>query len=178
MRVIAGSARGTKLFCPDGLSIRPTHDRVKEAVFSMLGDRIVGARILDLFAGTGALGIEALSRGDEYVTFVDASPRSLKAVTQNLEKTHLTQQACLVQSDFLCFLNDTSESYDLIFLDPPYNEGYMEKILKTVAARNLLAEDGVIYCEFDGDAPALPQNAYHIMREKKYGRARILLLQA
>ncbi len=178
MRVIAGSARGTKLFCPDGLSIRPTHDRVKEAVFSMLGDRIVGARILDLFAGTGALGIEALSRGAEHVTFVDASPRSLKAVAQNLEKTHLAPKASVVQSDFLCFLKSTGESYDLIFLDPPYNEGYMEKILETVATRNLLAENGIIYCEFDGDAPALPQNVYHIMREKKYGRARVLLLQA
>lgn len=178
MRVIAGSARGTKLFCPDGLSIRPTHDRVKEAVFSMLGDRIVGARILDLFAGTGALGIEALSRGAEHVTFVDASPRSLKVVAQNLEKTHLASKAELVQSDFLCFLKAASENYDLIFLDPPYNEGYMEKILETVASRSLLSDDGVIYCEFDGDAPALPQNIYHIIRDKKYGRARVLLLQA
>jgi len=176
MRVIAGSARGTKLFCPDGLSIRPTHDRVKEAVFSMLGDRVIGCSALDLFAGTGALGIEALSRGAEQVTFVDASPRSLAVAAQNVEKTHMGERSCLVQSDYAVFLNQTEESYDLIFLDPPYAEGFIPNILNSIARRNLLTDGGVIYCEFDGDVPAMPENTFHTIREKRYGRAHIMLL--
>jgi len=177
MRVIAGSARGTKLCCPEGLAVRPTHDRVKEAVFSMLQEQVIEASVLDLFAGTGALGIEALSRGAHHAVFVDSSHRSLKATSDNLTKTHLMERATLVQSDFLAFLNSTEDQFDLIFLDPPYAEGYLQKILELVAKRQLLTENGIVYCEFDGDMPVLPENLYETVRNKKYGRAHVLLLK-
>lgn len=176
MRVIAGSARGTKLICPEGLAVRPTHDRVKEAVFSMIHNQLHGALVLDLFAGTGALGIEALSRGAKKAVFVDAASSSLKTVEGNLEKTHLKEQASLTKSDYLTFLENTNQQFDLIFLDPPYKENYLQKALETISERKLLSPDGLIYCETEGEPPVCAASLFQVIRDKKYGRARILLL--
>lgn len=177
MRVIAGSARGTKLFCPEGLAVRPTHDRVKEALFSMLGDKVAGAQVLDLFAGTGALGIEALSRGAARAVFVDVSAASLKTVTGNLEKTHLAEKAQLMQSDFSTYLADTDKTFDLVFLDPPYSKGYLEQALQIISDVKLLAPEGVIYCELEDALPPALLQLYQVLRDKKYGRAHVLLLK-
>lgn len=178
MRVVAGSARGTKLLCPEGLAVRPTHDRVKEALFSMLNGRLVGACVLDLFAGTGGLGIEALSRGAEKAVFVDASAHSLNATKSNLEKTHLIQKAKLCKSDYLAFLQSTNESFDIIFLDPPYQGDFLARSLEVIAAKKLLAEGGIMYCETEGEPPAQIADLFHILRDKRYGRARVFLLEA
>ncbi len=178
MRVIAGSARGTKLLCPEGLAVRPTHDRVKEALFSMLNGRLSGAFVLDLFAGTGSLGIEALSRGAAGAVFVDASVDSLKAAENNLIKTHLTDRAKLIKSDYLAFLQSTSDFYDIIFLDPPYQGDFLARSLEVIAERNLLSPDGIIYCETEGEPPVQTEKLFHIVRDKRYGRARVLLLEA
>lgn len=177
LRVIAGSARGTKLVCPAGLTVRPTHDRVKEAVFSMLTGRIEGTAVLDAFAGTGALGIEALSRGAKHAVFVDSSSDSLQTVSANLEKTHLMQQAQMVKSDYLTYLTQTTNRFDLIFLDPPYWAGFMQSALTAIHEHHLLASDGVIYCESEDNAPAEAANLFQIVRDKKYGRAHVLLLK-
>ncbi|MBE7036306.1 MAG: 16S rRNA (guanine(966)-N(2))-methyltransferase RsmD [Ruminococcaceae bacterium] len=177
MRVISGMARGTKLLCPEGMFVRPTHDRVKEALFSMLSTKVNGAFVLDLFAGTGALGIEALSRGASGAVFVDTSPQSLKFVEENLQKTHLASLAHLIKRDYLSFLNTTEHLFDLIFLDPPYSEGYLLPALKKIAENRLLKPDGFIYCETEGEPPAEISQLYTIVRDKKYGRARILLLK-
>ncbi|MBE7022537.1 MAG: 16S rRNA (guanine(966)-N(2))-methyltransferase RsmD [Ruminococcaceae bacterium] len=177
MRVIAGSARGTKLHCPEGLAVRPTHDRVKEAVFSMLGEQVSGAQVLDLFAGTGALGIEALSRGAAQAVFVDVSASSLKTVADNISKTRLTDKAQLIQSDFSTYLTDTEKTFDLIFLDPPYSRGYIEQALKSIADNALLTPNGIIYCELEDDLPPSLLRLYQILRDKKYGRAHVLLLK-
>lgn len=177
MRVISGSARGTKLLCPDGLSVRPTHDRVKEALFSMLSVKVSGAAVLDLFAGTGALGIEALSRGASQATFVDVSARSLQAVENNLNKTHLLSQSRLLKSDFLSFLSATGETFDLIFLDPPYRAEFLLPALRKIAERGLLRSEGVIYCETEGQLPEQITDLFSVHRDKKYGRAHILLLK-
>ena len=177
MRVIAGSARGTKLLCPQGMTVRPTHDRVKEAVFSMLTGRLTNAAVLDAFAGTGALGIEALSRGAKHAVFVDVSADSLQAVSANLKKTHLLQQAQMVKSDYLTYLNQTTLQFDLIFLDPPYRAGFMQSALSAIHEHQLLASDGIIYCESEDDVPAEAVNQFQIVRNKKYGRAHVLLLK-
>lgn len=177
MRVISGSARGTKLFCPEGLSVRPTHDRVKEALFSMLSANVNGAKVLDLFAGTGALGIEALSRGAASAVFIDVSSRSLKTVEENLHKTHLSLVARLVNSDYLSFLNTTNDVFDLIFLDPPYCEEFLLPALKKIAEKKLLSPNGLIYCETEGEPPQEIADLFTVVRDKKYGRARILLLK-
>lgn len=178
LRVIAGTARGTKLHCPEGLSVRPTHDRVKEAVFSMLYDNVCGAQVLDLFAGTGALGIEALSRGAEHAVFVDSSALSIKTVADNLQKAHVAARAELMQTDFAAYLAATDKTFDLIFLDPPYAKDYLAQILCSICERKLLAKDGIIYCEFEADTPFTPpENLFRVVRDKKYGRARVLLLK-
>ncbi len=177
MRVIAGSARGAKLLCPDGLAVRPTHDRVKEAVFSMLTGHLASASVLDLFAGTGALGIEALSRGAEKAVFVDVSEHSLKAVSANLSHTHLLDSSRLVKSDYLSFLSSTSDSFDLIFLDPPYQGEFLAKALEEIARQKLLNPGGFIYCETEGEPPCQVESLFAVHRDKKYGRARVLLLK-
>jgi len=177
LRVISGSARGSKLLCPDGLSVRPTHDRVKEAVFSMLGHEIVRANALDLFAGTGSLGIESLSRGASSCVFVDISPISLSVVKENLHKTHLTDKATLLKSDYISFLTHTDSCFDIIFLDPPYREGYLQTAISLIAKRHLLKSGGLLYCETDTELDfPIPEN-FSVVRNKKYGRARVLLLR-
>ena len=175
--MIAGSARGTKLICPEGLAVRPTHDRVKEALFSMLTGRISGASILDLFTGTGALSIEALSRGAENAVLVDSSDRSLSTARANLEKTHLLDKARLIKSDYLLFLQNADEQFDLILLDPPYQGEYLKNALALIAERKLLAPDGLIYCETEGEPPKEVTHLFEVLRDKKYGRARVLLLK-
>lgn len=177
LRVIAGSARGAKLICPSGLDVRPTHDRVKEAVFSMLTGHTADAFVLDAFAGSGALGIEALSRGAAHAVFIDSAAASLQAVSANLEKTHLQSQATLLQNDCLTYLAHTTEQFDLIFLDPPYGAGYIRPVLEAISRHGLLKPDGLIYCEAEDFSAVQITDLFQIVREKKYGRARVLLLK-
>ena len=119
MRVIAGAARGILLKTPEGLRTRPTAERVKEGLFSAIQFEIPGARVLDLFAGTGQLGIEALSRGAKSSVFVDAGSEACRLVRENLQRTGLTSQAQVVQADYLQFLARCQGPFDIIFLDPP-----------------------------------------------------------
>ena len=143
MRVIAGSARGTRLGrVPAG--VRPVSDRVREGLFSSLGDRLEGARVLDLYTGTGALGIEALSRGAEEVVFVDGSPDAVIAVRDNLARTGLGDRAAVRRSDVRRFLErePADQGFDLVFLDPPYESGGsdLDPVLELLGAKPLLRE--------------------------------------
>ena len=144
MRVIAGSARGTRLGrVPAG--VRPVSDRVREGLFSSLGARLEGARVLDLYAGTGALGIEALSRGADEAMFVDASPAAVNAVRDNLARTGLQERGVVRRSDVRAFLERGSpdeEGYDLVFLDPPYERGGsgLDPVLALLDGKPLLRE--------------------------------------
>ena len=133
MRVITGSARGVRLLTPDGLNTRPTSDRVKEGLFSVIQFEIEGRRILDLFAGTGQLGIEALSRGASSAVFVDQSPAAVKLVKENLRRAGMEKVGRVFQSDYEYFLKNCRESFDIIFLDPPYAEKFLENALKTIS---------------------------------------------
>lgn len=150
MRIISGKARGTKLFTLDGENTRPTLDRVKEPLFSILTNEIPDAKILDLFAGSGALGIEALSRGAEHAVLCDNSRESIKVINNNLAKTKLDTYAEIINEDFKkCLKKLQGRKFNLIFLDPPYESENIEIAIKQILELDLLTEDGLIVAETD-----------------------------
>jgi len=173
MRVIAGSARGVKLETLEGLETRPTTDRVKEAVFSMIHPRIGGAICLDLFSGSGSLGVELLSRGAKTVTFVEDNLQLKPIIISNLNKTKLIDKATLLFQDVYSSLEMQSDKkFDLIMMDPPYLKGDIRKCLDLIAKRDLLNENGLVIAEHDiSDTDILPCNAYfESLKTKKYGK--------
>ncbi len=171
MRVITGSVKGRKLKTPDTYDIRPTTDNVKEALFNILQFDIEGRRVLDLFAGTGQLGIECLSRGAAEVTFVDKDRRSTSIVRQNLKTCGLYAE--VIQTDALEFLNRCGK-YDLIFLDPPYDSGLYVPVLQIINSVDILSDGGIIICETRRDT-ALPDMIapYRKGREYVYGKVKL-----
>lgn len=173
MRVIAGSARGIKLETLEGLDTRPTTDRVKEAVFSMIHPNIGGAVCLDLFSGSGSLGIELLSRGAKSVTFVEGNHQLKSIIISNLNKTKLMDQATLLFQDVYRSIEMLSgKKFDLILMDPPYLKGDIRKTLDLIAKYNLLNENGLVIAEHDIlDTDILPCSAYfESLKTKKYGK--------
>ena len=178
MRVISGSARGLKLASPEGLDTRPTLDRVKEALFSILAPELRGAAVLDLFAGSGALGIEALSRGGERAVFVDKSAAAREIIAKNLEASRLRQRARVVAGDALDYLRGCGDSFDIIFLDPPYGGGLYERALGLIAEKRLLAAGGAAAVEWDeaGGEPDFPKE-FAREKDRRYGRVRITVLR-
>ena len=147
MRVITGKARGVVLKTPDGMLTRPTSDRVKEALFSIIQFEIPGASVLDLFGGTGQLGIEALSRGAKNAVFVDAREESCRLIRENLKRTRLEQDAKVVRSDYLAYLERCRERFQIILLDPPYAEVFLENALKKITEIDILQSGGIIVAE-------------------------------
>ena len=147
MRVITGKARGVTLKTPEGIQTRPTSDRVKEAMFSIIQFEIPSAKVLDLFGGTGQLGIEALSRGAKSATFVDASDAACRLIKENLKRTHFEQEGRVVKSDYLSYLTRCNETYQIIFLDPPYAEVFLENALKCITEIDILQSGGIIVAE-------------------------------
>ncbi len=168
MRIIAGEFGGRKIKTPKNNDIRPTMDRAKEGVFSSLGYFVVDATVLDLFAGTGNLGIEAISRGADMATFVDASSESIGLVKENLDTLNI--KAEVIKSDVYNYVNTTSETFDLIFMDPPYDCDfeYVYKILDTIIDNKLLNENGKIVFEFD-KKNKIDLSKYNLLKTKKYG---------
>lgn len=147
MRVITGSARGVRLKTPDGLKTRPTSDRVKEAVFSIVQFEVEGSRFLDLFAGTGQMGIEALSRGASSAVFVDGWKEACNLVRENLRLSRLGEKATVVNSDYLSYLQSCKKQFDIVFLDPPYAEFFLENALNKISEIDILSDRGIIICE-------------------------------
>jgi 16S rRNA (guanine966-N2)-methyltransferase len=180
MRVIAGSAGGIRLAVPKR-GVRPTMDRVKAAIFSSLGDAVVGARVLDLFAGSGALGIEALSRGASSVVFVESDRQSAAIIEGNLSKAKLKGR--IRQRDVFDFLRQTSsaEMFDIVFADPPYekmkdSERVTEKLLANQALPQLMDVQGIFVLE-KRPAEALPEmKQWRLLRQKTYGATEVLFL--
>ena len=171
MRVITGKARGVQLKTPDGMQTRPTIDRVKEALFSIINFDIPGAAVLDLFGGTGQLGIEALSRGAKSAVFVDSSETACALIRENLKRTKLEQGSKVVRSDYLSFLNRTKEKYDIIFLDPPYAEVFLENALKRITEIDILQSNGIIVAECPlGKELPWEFEGYTRSRDYKYGK--------
>ena len=147
MRVISGKARGVTLKTPDGMKTRPTADRVKEALFSIIQFELPGKRILDLFGGTGQLGIEALSREAKNAVFVDAGEDACRLIRENLRRSKFEQCAKVVKSDYLAYLDRCREKFDIIFLDPPYAEVFLENALKRITEIDILQSGGIIVTE-------------------------------
>lgn len=203
MRIITGSARGTNLVTLDGETTRPTTDKVKEALFSMIQFDLEGRNVLDLFAGSGQLGLEALSRGAAKATFIDESRNAVDVIIENAKKTHLFEKCRVSTSGAVPFLKSAAgkEKYDIVFLDPPYDSGLLAQSLKMMADGSVLAPGAILVCEcdtelvsrrtkvkkddeasaervleevFGGDKDTM--DAYTVTRTAVYGRTRITLL--
>jgi len=176
MRVITGLARGRRLEELPGLDTRPTTGRVKEGLFSAIQFDIEGRRVLDLFAGTGQLGIEALSRGAAFCDFVDSAPAALNVVRRNVKTCGFEDRAACHGKDFAAFLSRSREKYGLVFLDPPYASGNLERALELIAAIDNVVEHGIIVCESPADhiLPDLP-GPYERGREYRYGKIKFTL---
>ncbi len=177
MRVITGKAGGIQLKAPEGMLTRPTADRVKQAIFNIIQYEIAG-EVLDLFAGSGQMGIEALSRGAAHAVFVDERSDALAVVRENLRRTRLESQAELVRADYLSYLSRSRRRFRLIFLDPPYAEKYLETAINRLTEIDILAEGGIIVTErplgkpLEGDFPGLSRSKdYH------YGKTAVTLFR-
>lgn len=151
MRIIAGTVRGTRLKMVPGTHVRPTADRVKESLFQVIGPRFDGDDILDLFAGTGALGLEALSRGAKQAILVDQSKSSLETIRANVEATKMTDRVEIIRRDARAAIRMVKKrglQFDIIFLDPPYLENLLHPVMKLIVKEELLREDGILVAEY------------------------------
>ena len=171
MRVITGKARGVQLKTPEGMQTRPTTDRVKEAMFSIIHFQIPGSSVLDLFGGTGQLGIEALSRGAKSATFVDQRGDACALIRENLKRTHMEREGRVIRSDYLEYLSHCREKFDIILLDPPYAEVYLENALKKITEIDILQSGGIIVAERPlGKELPWEFEGYERSRDYKYGK--------
>ena len=172
MRIITGSARGVRLKTLEGNDVRPTPERVKEALFSILQFRLEGRRFLDLFAGSGQIGLEALSRGAAEAVFVDASRASLEMARKNAETARLADRGMFVLAEAQGYLRRRPGPFDLAFLDPPYRTGILQQVLPAVAQE--MAEGGTLVCEHPSDEE-LPQQAGGFEKIKEYRYGKVML---
>ncbi len=183
MRIVGGTHRGRRLATPDSPRVRPTSDRTREALFNILshgidGFEISGARVLDLFAGTGALGLEALSRGAEFCVFIDDHVESRALVRRNLETLNCMGSAKLFRRD-ATNLGDNGQhgTFDLVFADPPYGKGLGEQAIASARAGGWLDEDAVVVLEEMADADIEIPEGFEILDDRKYGDTRILIMR-
>ena len=177
MRVITGSAKGTRLLTLNGLATRPTAEKVKEALFSIIQFDIEGRYVLDLFSGSGQLGIEALSRGALGCTFVDNSRDAINIIRENVEKCKMSHLADIRLSDYRAALLGRHErKYGIVFLDPPYGTAQLSRALTTIASVDIVAKNGIIVCESERDE-RLPETleGFTRLKEYTYGRPKITL---
>lgn len=181
MRIIAGEWRGRPIAAPKGSdTTRPTSDRVREALFSILTPWLRGARVLDLFAGSGALALEALSRGAEFAVLCDCDRNACKALRSNIDTLSARERTRLMEADALRALDklsDDGEAFDLIFLDPPYQSGLLPRVLERIARGGLLREDGRIIAETSSSAPAEAVRGLTVADTRKYGAAVLVMLE-
>lgn len=173
MRVIAGSARSLPLKTVPGMNVRPTTDRIKETLFNILSPYIPGARFLDLFSGSGAIGIEALSRGAREAVFVEKDRRALDCIRENLRFTKLTENACVIPSDVfqaLKSLPEEAQPFDLIFMDPPYSRGLEGEVLRLLRTLPAADENTLVIVEADLETvlPDAAECGFSVTREKRY----------
>lgn len=177
MRVISGSVRGLKLNAPEGLSTRPTLDRVKEAVFSMLCPYLYDAIVLDAFSGSGALGIEAISRGAKFCVFADNNQSAIKCINDNLKNAKMGDRAFVFAGDVFQYIKKQDKKFDIIFIDPPYASGIYENVLEEIYLNDILNEDGLILAEWDISCRPTFGERFTVLKEKKYGRVGITLFK-
>lgn len=176
LRIISGSKRGLKLYVFEGKDIRPTTDRVKENIFNIIAPNVRGSNVLDLFCGTGALSLEAVSRGAASAVMCDVSKESLALSRKNVEHAGFEGQCELLNTDAVSFLNTTAKKFDIVFLDPPYNSGLAEKSLELIFSKEILNDGGIVVLERD-DTDSF-QTPYAVLKkEKRYGRTYICIYE-
>jgi len=164
---------------PKGGDTRPTADRVREALFSVIDDEVIGATFLDLFSGTGAIGIEALSQGADYAVFVDASQLCIKIIGENLAHTKLTADARVINADARYALkNILTDSFDIIYIDPPYGGDKIETVLEDIVLYKRLADGGLIVTEYGAGETIYAPDGLAAIKEKVYGRTRLIFYRA
>lgn len=177
MRVITGTAKGHKLKVPKGLSVRPTTDRIKESLFNILGNNLKDCVVLDLFAGSGSVGIEFLSRGAKECYFIDNSVISIKIIKENLNKTNLIDKSYVYKNTAekaIKILGSRGVKFDYIFMDPPYEKGLVIPTLEVIAAENLLEEEGIIIVEHESSLDLSNEIISFVkVRENNYGSTKI-----
>jgi 16S rRNA (guanine(966)-N(2))-methyltransferase RsmD len=181
MRIITGKAKGIKLKTLEGEATRPTAERVKEALFSMMQGELEGREVLDLFSGSGQLALEALSRGAAHAYLVDSSAAAIKVLSANAEKTRLSADCTLVKDDYLSFIKENrTKKFDIIFLDPPYASGYYTVALRALNEHELLKPTTLVVCESDTDdvvgGDTILKEAYETLKQSRYGRTYITIL--
>lgn len=170
MRIISGQHKGHRISAGKTAKIRPTSDRVRESVFNVLRDEVAGKRILDLFAGAGGLGLEALSRGARWVTFVDASVQSANVLRKNLERLKLKDQSRVVRLDGLKAIDKLQESFDIVFADPPYGRGFVQRIVNSIAQSKILANGGILVLEHHKkETFSCPPGRLSLLKQKRFG---------
>jgi 16S rRNA (guanine966-N2)-methyltransferase len=179
MRVIAGEAKGRRLQTLGGKDVRPTSDRVREALFSTLGERVGGARVLDLFAGSGALGIEALSRGASFAVFVENMSGAIEAIQTNLDTTGFSERAKVVLGPVSRYLaTGSDEPFDMVLADPPYSEGFPDMMLKLLVMQGHLTPAGVVVVECASRyLPVKPPEGLTVDSERRYGDSSLVYLR-
>ena len=176
MRVIAGKARGVQLKTPEGMQTRPTADRVKEAMFSILQFDLPGTRVLDLFGGTGQLGIEAMSRGAKSAVFVDAGEKACALIKENLKRCKMENDAKVVRSDYMQYLERCRETFDIVLLDPPYAEVFLENALKKLSEIDILESGAIIVAERPAEKElSLEIPGFTRSKDYKYGKTLLAL---
>lgn len=174
MRVISGSARGRRLKELQGMDTRPTTDKVKESLFNIIQFELLGRRVMDLFGGTGQLGIEALSRGATHCTFVDQRREAAALIRENVKACGLSELSQVVQGDAISFLTSCREKFDVIFLDPPYQTDLLDRSLEAITRFDILREHGIIVCESAADRSLPPlASPYEQGREYRYGKIKL-----
>ena len=178
LRVISGSARSLKLDSLPGLSTRPTLDKVKQAIFNMLFDKTYDAAVIDLFAGSGAMGIESLSRGARHCTFVDVEKNAIDIINKNITKAKFNSQSTVIKNDFVSFLNSCRQKFDIVFLDPPYESDFIVNALNLFKQKDLLNEQAVVIAESSRENVPCFSDDYDIIRQKFYGTVCVSLLEA
>ena len=181
MRIISGKARGTKLYTLEGMNTRPTLDRVKESIFNIIQNEIDGAKVLDLFAGSGAIGLEFLSRGAKEAVLCDKSKDSIEVIRKNINKIHMEEKTKVFNTDFeTCLEKIKNQQFDIIYLDPPYATNYIVKSLKKIIEFGIITKDSTIIIETDDEKRILKEIEnleIEIVDKRKYGRATIIFLK-
>ena len=176
MRIISGKYRGKEVFGYQLEGTRPTQDRIKESLFAMIQNEVGEAKVLDLFAGTGNLGLEALSNGARHCTFVDNNQKAVQTIKKNIHNLNIpTDQHKVILSDYQAFLNQDKESYDVIFLDPPYRYTVLPELLNDLVTKEKITSGGIVVCEYEqGNLIESVQNLVQI-KDRKYGYKRITI---
>ena len=181
MRIISGKARGTKLYTLEGTNTRPTLDRVKESIFNIIQNEIDGAKVLDLFAGSGAIGLEFLSRGAKEAVLCDKSKEAIEVIRKNINKIHMEEKTKVFNTDFeTCLEKIKNQQFDIIYLDPPYATNYIVKSLKKIIEFGIITKDSTIIIETDDEKRILKEIEnleIEIVDKRKYGRATIIFLK-